>query len=423
MEADMHQSSAERYYRRRWLSVVFTSPVAQGREAEKITQLLRRCHVDYLHLRKPQASASELRELLAQVPSDLHPQIRLHDHFELLGEFPALAGVQLNSRNPEAPAQATTVTAGAHSLEELSERFGARPGYEYITLSPIFSSLSKPGYESQFPNPEALAASLKGGKVVALGGCTPLEFARLQSCGFAGAAVLGYLWESEEKFAERAARLAAANTLMRSLPLMLVTNASTVETTVAQALEALKGGCSWVQVRMKDAATEQRVQAAQTIMQRHPAATVLIDDDVEAVRLSGAAGVHLGKTDMPTEQARSILGPQTIIGRTCNTLADVEQFATPEVDYLGVGPFRHTLTKKNLAPILGVEGYRGLLEAMKERGIHTPIVAIGGIVEQDVKELIPLGVAGIAVSGTITSAPSPSEATGRLFAALRSAGI
>ena len=72
-------------------------------------------------------------------------------------------------------------------------------------------------------------------------------------------------------------------------------------------------------------------------------------------------GVHLGKKDMPIDQARQILGEAFIIGGTANTFEDVVQHYRAGADYLGIGPFRFTTTKKNLSPVLGLEGYSSIL--------------------------------------------------------------
>lgn len=82
---------------------------------------------------------------------------------------------------------------------------------------------------------------------------------------------------------------------------------------------------------------------------------------------------------MPVAEARKMLGKDFIIGGTANTFEDVKMHYEARADYIGCGPFRFTTTKKNLSPVLGLEGYRSIVSQMKEAGIHLPIVAIGGI--------------------------------------------
>ena len=178
---------------------------------------------------------------------------------------------------------------------------------------------------------------------------------------------------------------------------------------------ALEGGCKWVQLRMKGIANGTEPETAkeialkaQTLCREHDA-TFIIDDDVMLVRDIGADGVHLGKKDMPVSEARRLLGAQYIIGGTANTFSDIEALYRAEADYIGLGPFRFTTTKKGLSPTLGLEGYKAIVSKMRETGISIPVVAIGGITREDVPQLLETGVAGIAVSGAILNAPDPKQ--------------
>ena len=175
---------------------------------------------------------------------------------------------------------------------------------------------------------------------------------------------------------------------------------------------ALEGGCRWIQLRMKDADASTLEETALIVqkMCKDYGATFIIDDHVLLTKKIKADGVHLGKNDMPIAEARRLLGDSFIIGGTVNSLDDVRatlQSATP--DYFGCGPFRFTSTKKNLAPILGHEGYRNIIREMKEDGIRIPLVAIGGIRKEDIPELMADGVHGIALSSSILRAENPVE--------------
>ena len=175
---------------------------------------------------------------------------------------------------------------------------------------------------------------------------------------------------------------------------------------------ALEGGCRWIQLRMKNADASILEETALIVqkMCKDYGATFIIDDHVLLTKKIKADGVHLGKNDMPIAEARRLLGDSFIIGGTVNSLDDVRatlQSATP--DYFGCGPFRFTSTKKNLAPILGHEGYRNIIREMKEGGIRIPLVAIGGIRKEDIPELMADGVHGIALSSSILRAENPVE--------------
>ena len=172
---------------------------------------------------------------------------------------------------------------------------------------------------------------------------------------------------------------------------------------------ALEGGCRWVQLRMKDATPEAILPIALEAQKLCKAkdATFIIDDHVALVKEIGADGVHLGKLDMPVGEARKILGDSFIIGGTSNTFEDIAMHAAAGADYIGCGPFRFTTTKKNLSPVLGLEGYQTLVAKMKEQGLNLPIVAIGGINAADIPAIMRTGVSGIALSGTVLRAENP----------------
>ena len=180
---------------------------------------------------------------------------------------------------------------------------------------------------------------------------------------------------------------------------------------------ALEGGCKWVQLRMKDAPDEQVAQLgvqARELCDRY-GAKLILDDRVELVAKTGADGVHLGKNDMPIAQAREILGHGKIIGGTANTFEDIVAHWKSGADYIGCGPFRFTTTKKNLSPILGLEGYRDIVARMKDAGITLPLVAIGGITAEDIPAILETGVDGIAVSGTVLRAEDPAAEMAKLI--------
>ena len=169
---------------------------------------------------------------------------------------------------------------------------------------------------------------------------------------------------------------------------------------------ALEGGCRWIQLRMKDASEEEVLKTAESTRKlcRQYDAVFLLDDYVELLERTGADGVHLGKNDMPIDKARRLLGKDKIIGGTANTFEDVKRIYSAGADYIGCGPFRFTTTKKKLSPILGLDGYSRIIEQMNAYGINIPVIAIGGILLQDVSDIMQTGVSGVAVSGAILNA-------------------
>ncbi len=172
---------------------------------------------------------------------------------------------------------------------------------------------------------------------------------------------------------------------------------------------ALDGGCQWVQLRMKDATDDDILRLAPQVKMlcEKYEATFIIDDHVMLIPESGADGVHLGKMDMPIADARKVLGEDYIIGGTANTFDDVRMHYEASADYIGCGPFRFTTTKKKLSPVLGLEGYKTIVQNMDAEGINIPIVAIGGITADDIPDIIETGMTGIALSGTVLRADDP----------------
>ncbi|MBO7636620.1 MAG: thiamine phosphate synthase, partial [Paludibacteraceae bacterium] len=136
---------------------------------------------------------------------------------------------------------------------------------------------------------------------------------------------------------------------------------------------------------------------------------------VELVAEIQADGVHLGKKDMSISEARAILGTDYIIGGTANTFDDVKAHYEAGASYIGCGPFRFTTTKKGLSPILGLEGYREIVQKMKQEGINLPIFAIGGITIDDIPSILQTGVTGIALSGAVLNAENPIEKTKQII--------
>jgi len=177
-----------------FLTIVMTSPGKVDDEPNKITCLLE-SGVDIIHIRKPSWSIEETRELILGISGKLRHRLRLHDHFSLVTEM-SLGGVHLNSRNPDAPPGTTGFSRSCHSVEEILKS----GNYDYVTLSPIFDSISKVGYRRAFEL-ENIECCLKGKHVVALGGVTPDAFPMLKEKGFFGAALLGYIWNGDFKTA------------------------------------------------------------------------------------------------------------------------------------------------------------------------------------------------------------------------------
>lgn len=184
---------------------------------------------------------------------------------------------------------------------------------------------------------------------------------------------------------------------------------------------ACDAGCDWIQLRIKHAAPEDIMPialAAKKICEQYKA-RLIINDYPHIAKAVAAYGVHVGKNDMTVAAAREITGPGFIIGGTANTLADILQHVKDDASYVGLGPYRFTTTKQNLSPILGLEGIARIIQQLKEQGIGIPVVAIGGILADDIPALQAAGVHGVAVSGLITQAVNRQQIVQNIFESLR----
>lgn len=204
--------------------------------------------------------------------------------------------------------------------------------------------------------------------------------------------------------------------------LQFITNNTEPEKVLDSVRRVLDGGCRWVQLRMKDAAESDVVALAWKVKElcKSYTAVFVIDDYVEVCQQVDADGVHLGKNDMRPKEARKILGDRKIIGGTCNTFEDIIAIHA-DVDYIGCGPFRYTTTKKNLAPVLGLDGYREIVWRSRSAGINVPIVAIGGITIDDIPEILASGPNGIAMSGELLNAEDITLKTQRVVERIENA--
>jgi len=202
--------------------IIITRPDFFEGETSLVNALFRQ-GMPRLHLRKPKATEKEMAEWIDQIDRPFRHRIVLHDHYELARTY-GLGGIHLNSRNPEAPDWALllqsqgdfTISKSCHSIEEITDNRSSQTAnrssitdnrssltanrFNYLTLSPIFDSISKEGYGAAFSR-EELAQTREAGlldeHVYALGGISLEHLSEVHEMGFSGAAILGDLWLSE----------------------------------------------------------------------------------------------------------------------------------------------------------------------------------------------------------------------------------
>lgn len=175
--------------------IVITKPEFFEGEAEQIVQLLDSGKADLVHIRKPQ-QLGKLEKLVKSLPARLYGRLVLHDGHQLAIKY-GLRGVHLNSRHPQPPdGFKGAVSISCHSLKELAEC--RKQPYAYMSLSPIFDSISKRGYRSAFSADDIAAARSQGlidERVMALGGITFDRISEVTKMGFGGAMILGDAWK------------------------------------------------------------------------------------------------------------------------------------------------------------------------------------------------------------------------------------
>lgn len=175
--------------------IVITYPDFFPGEGKIITRLFEE-GLQYLHLRKPGCPEEKIIQLIDAICPEFHNRIILHDCFNVADNYP-IGGLHINRRNNHIPANFKgSLSRSCHSLQEIKES----KGFDYVFLSPIFDSISKEGYQSNFPIEVLKEASEKGvinEKVIALGGLDSTTIPLLKEIKFGGFAILGALWGNQ----------------------------------------------------------------------------------------------------------------------------------------------------------------------------------------------------------------------------------
>ncbi|MDI9358090.1 MAG: thiamine phosphate synthase [Phycisphaerales bacterium] len=189
---------------------------------------------------------------------------------------------------------------------------------------------------------------------------------------------------------------------------------------IVEQVEAVcKGGCRWVQLRLKNTPDEVFIKTAFEVQHicKHYKTLLTINDSVYCAQAIQADGCHLGQEDMDILQGSALLGREVILGYTCNTNLQVTQALRLPINYIGLGPLWHkTETKTDMKPFLGYKGYENIIGSIKNNlQASVPIIAIGGIEDTDIEPLLKIGVHGFAISSAIRNATDPTEKTKHLL--------
>jgi thiamine-phosphate pyrophosphorylase len=178
---------------------------------------------------------------------------------------------------------------------------------------------------------------------------------------------------------------------------------------------AIRGGADTIQFRQKHGGIRNILIEARKVAQVCSDASVplLIDDRIDVAQATDAQGVHLGQEDFPVGAARSVLGPDALIGATATKTEQVVAAYEQGADYIGFGPVFPTTSKRNPKSVKGPEGVQDASEA-----VPIPIIAIGGITYDRVRPTLEAGAHGVAVLSAICTAKNPERATARFRAAI-----
>ena len=170
---------------------------------------------------------------------------------------------------------------------------------------------------------------------------------------------------------------------------------------------AVAGGVTMVQLREKTTDTRTFLERAWALKRllKGTGVPLIINDRVDIALAVDADGVHLGQSDMPVDIARRLLGPDKIIGLSVESLEQIEQANSLDIQYIGISPIFATSTKTDTKAPFGLEGAR---QAVK-RSIH-PTIGIGGINATNIAAVRATGLDGVAVVSAIMSAPNPQQA-------------
>jgi thiamine-phosphate pyrophosphorylase len=174
---------------------------------------------------------------------------------------------------------------------------------------------------------------------------------------------------------------------------------------------AIRGGADCVQLREKDFNGRELLETGRLLrrLTREHGVTFIVNDRIDVARAVEADGVHLGQNDLPIEVARDILGPGKIVGLSTHNVREAVEAERVGADYIGLGPMRETTTKLDTEPVVGPAGL-----AEVRRHVRLPIVAIGGIREQDMAEIIRSGADGVAVISALIGADDVEETARRM---------
>ncbi len=167
---------------------------------------------------------------------------------------------------------------------------------------------------------------------------------------------------------------------------------------------AVKGGITMVQLRDKEASTNDRIGVGKELRKilKDTEIPLIINDDVEAALAIDADGIHIGQNDKSTIEIRGKVGKDKIVGLSCETIEDAKAADPALVDYIGISPVFPTPTKSDFNSYIGLDGISDIANATS-----LPSVAIGGLKREHCGKIFSTGCQGMAVVSAICGKDDP----------------
>ena len=341
-------------------------------------------------MRKPDSNPMDVAKLLDRIPEIYHPRIMLHRFPELLKDY-KLVGYHHFSGEKLIDCQGLR----SRSLHKLDELRDTEEPLDYCFFGPVYESISKKGYlpKVQLPELGGVLYNFKKSKsqkplVYALGGIRRRKIPELFNLGFDGVALLGSIWGKKDPVAafekyqyiersvwakkrkKRAYYTGLSPRMNRNglndSSLICITRDDPSLNHFEQVKIFVNAGARLIQLRSKFLSPNElyeQAKPAAELTKKHDC-QLIINDHYQLVSDIDADGVHLGMNDAPVEYVRRVLSPEKIIGKTVHSIPEARQSITDKPDYIGLGPYRQSSTKKELCPVLSDDDFFSVLDIL-----------------------------------------------------------
>ena len=180
-----------------------------------------------------------------------------------------------------------------------------------------------------------------------------------------------------------------------------ISQGSTPEEHLENIQKACSSGVELVELHLQNVSDTKHLKLAEEAREitSYFQTRLVIYNDYKIAKAVKADGVHIDKNTISNTKARIHLYTWQIIGGSANTLKDCEKLINNQVDYIRLGPFKNAKSQENIPTVLGIDGFTVIAEALKS---ETPIIGVGEITTEDIKDILTTGVSGVAVSDEIT---------------------